>query len=98
MIRQPLTTITINNDPTANALKSGTQQLIKGTKIARAAYKKYGAETGIGFGKHAKKAIAESIRTGKSIHGSKVIRQGYKDLGSKVIASSRAGNIIKGYR
>ena len=33
MIRKPLTTVTINNDPTANALKPGTEQLIKAFKI-----------------------------------------------------------------
>ena len=33
MIRKPLTTITINNDLTGNALKPGTQRLIKGFKF-----------------------------------------------------------------
>ena len=35
MIRKPLTTITINNDPTSNALKHGTKQITAGLKSLR---------------------------------------------------------------
>lgn len=80
MIRKPLTTITINNDPTANALKHGTEKLMKGLKVAKSAWRKDAVKSGSGFGKHARKMVAGSIKQQKGQWGSARIRQGYKDL------------------
>lgn len=59
MIRKPLTTITINNDPTANALKPGTQQLIKGIKGQHEAGQKIAKAFGGAIGVEPSKGIYE---------------------------------------
>ncbi len=82
MIRKSITTITINNDPLQiNALKLGTQKLMKGMKIAKSAWKKDARGYGETFGKSARKKMAGHIKQQKSQWGSARIRQGYKDLG-----------------
>lgn len=81
MIRQPLTTITINNDPTGNALKPGTQQLMKGFKTAKSSWRNDAVKTEGSFGKSVKKKIAGSIKQQKKQWGSAKIRSGFKGLG-----------------
>lgn len=81
MIRKPITTITINNDPTANTLKPGTEKLMKGIKVAKSAWRKDAVKSGEGFGKTVKKKIAGSIKQQKKQWGSAKIRGGFKDLG-----------------
>ena len=78
MIRKPLTTITINNDPTANALKPGTQALMKGIKL----FKKIGPS---GFrkslstaGSATRKQLAKEWRGVKSTIGSPEMRGAFK--------------------
>lgn len=70
MIRKPLTTITINNDPTANGLKHGTRQLTAGLKQMRSERdgfysRKEMAGALKSIPKSIRKSVVKSFRPGK---------------------------------
>ena len=83
MIRKPLTIITINNDPTANALKPGTEQLIKGFKESNKTTRSLATRAKRPYSRKKEAAYLRKQRSEWNSAGmGKVLRGGYKNFGS----------------